>query len=125
MFCDAAFQAQGLIILGEALTTDEELTSEDAWHWHDFSAPGEHPWQDYTLGAEHIGHIDLAQLNTNLSFVIGTVQDKLRELIAKYPQRIVAGTVRLAMALATAETNEGTQTRMNMWLVWERYIKED
>lgn len=125
LFCDAALQSMALVVLGEALTSDEELAAEDTWYWHDFGTPGEHSWRDYQLDSVHVGHIEPSALIDNLDVVVDTVQAKIRGLVKQYPQQIVAGTVRLCIAFATAQTEEGQVTKLNLWLAWTRYTKED
>jgi hypothetical protein len=116
----------GLVILGDALTTHPVLSAEETWHWTDFNAKdmNQH-WNEFQLGSEHIGHVRPEELINNLEFVVSTVQDKILELVDRYPRQIVAGTVRLCVGMAAEQTEAGVTAKINLWLMWAKHMDEE
>jgi len=125
LFCDAAIQSMGLVILGEALTKNEKLSAEDTWYWHDFMHEVNADWRDFTMEADHIGHIRPEELNSHLDFIISTVQARILKLAARYPGQVVAGTLRLCLTMVSEDDRAGTNAKFNMHLMWIRHIAEE
>jgi hypothetical protein len=116
MFCDAALQAIGLVIIGQAITTHPELMDENTWVNHSVTPKDNANWQQFNLRSKPVGHIPVSDVMGNLDFLIETVQGALLTLVQQEPNTVLAGSVLLNVTITGGDAVD--EPKLQIWLVW-------
>lgn len=112
LFCDAAFQAMALAMLGTAFTNNPELNNPELYADQSFGVANNGNWSNYACGSALVYTCDLADMPADMAKGVKLLADKIRTLIAT--TRIVMGTLR-----AYAHYNpQQARSNFSISLVW-------
>jgi hypothetical protein len=117
IFCDAALQSIGLVIIGQAITTHPDLMDEKTWVNYSITPEDNANWQQFNLRSEPVGHIPVSGVMGNLDFLIETVQGALLTLVQQEPNTVLAGSMRLNITITGGDAMD-EEPKLQIWLLW-------